>query len=341
MKPDFNQISAWKKIKDSQNLKENLKTKAQVLAAIREFFQNEDFLEMDTPTMVISPDPSPFNEVFESQTVSGERVFFTPSPEFFLKKLLVAGLKNIYQITKAYRDKQEEDPLHLREFTILEWYRSAGDYLDLMKDCESLTIFIQKKLAQKKLFYQGKEIKLTPPWPRISCREAFQKYAGINLDEFLDKKKAIKICQAKGYQVSEKNAWEELYHQVFLNEVEPALLKLPAVIFYDYPAPLAALSQIKKSDPRYAERFEFYLGGLEMGNGYSELTDFREQAKRLRADIQTRKAKKMKVFDYDHDFVNALEEGMPKTTGIAVGVDRLVMLFTDTTDIREVTPFAL
>jgi lysyl-tRNA synthetase class 2 len=340
MKPDFNQISAWKKIKDSQNLKENLKIKAQVLAAIREFLQKEGFLEMDTPTMVTSPDPSPFNEVFESQTVSGERVFFTPSPEFFLKKLLAAGLKNIYQITKAFRDQQEKDPLHLREFTILEWYRSGGDYLDLMKDCESLTGFIQKNLAKEKLFYQGKEIKLSPPWPRISCQEAFEKYANVNLDEFMDIARAGKVCQGKGYQIAGAT-WEELYHQVFLNEIEPQLLKLPAVILYDYPTPLAALSQIKKSDPRYAERFEFYLGGLEMGNGYSELTDPREQEKRLQADIRTRKAKKMKVFDYDRDFVEALKEGMPKTAGIAVGIDRLVMFFTDSSDIREVTPFAL
>ncbi len=334
-------MTSWKKIKENQNLKENLKTKAKILAAIREFFVQEGFLEMDTPTLVTSPDPSPFNEVFELRTMSQERVFLTPSPEFFLKKLLAAGLKNIYQITKAYRDKQEKDPLHLREFTILEWYRDNASYLDLMADCENLLLFLQKKLTQKKLYYQGKEINLTPPWPRISCEEAFKKYAQVDLGEFLEKKKALKICQTKDYQVSQKNTWEELYHQIFLNEVEPELLKFPAVILYDYPAPLAALSQIKKSDPRYAERFEFYLGGLEMGNGYSELTDSQEQEKRLKADIGTRKNKGMKVFDYDHDFMAALKEGIPKTAGIAVGIDRLVMLFVNSSDIREVTPFAL
>jgi len=271
----------------------------------------------------------------------------------------VAGLKNIYQITKAYRDQQEEDSLHLREFTILEWYRNNAAYTDLMEDCENLVSFIQERLNSqiqnskgkiqsanwrtklKTLIYQGRKIDLAPPWPRISCREAFEKYAKVNLDEFLDKKKAIKICRAKGYQASEKTTWEELYHQVFLNEVEPQLVKLPAVILYDYPAPLAALSKIKKSNPQYAERFEFYLAGLEIGNGYSELTDPQEQEKRLKADIKARKAKKMKVFDYDHDFMAALKEGLPKTAGIAVGVDRLAMLFTNSADIREVTPFAL
>ena len=352
-------LASWKRIKKDKKLQENLLVKAQVLAAIREFFGKEGFWEMDTPTLVTSPDPSFFNEVFEIRSLNQERLFLAPSPEFFLKKLLVAGLKNIYQITKAYRDQQEEDSLHLREFTILEWYRNNAAYTDLMEDCENLVSFIQERLNSqiqnskgkiqsanwrtklKTLIYQGRKIDLAPPWPRISCREAFEKYAKVNLDEFLDKKKAIKICRAKGYQASEKTTWEELYHQVFLNEVEPQLVKLPAVILYDYPAPLAALSKIKKSNPQYAERFEFYLAGLEIGNGYSELTDPQEQEKRLKADIKARKAKKMKVFDYDHDFMAALKEGLPKTAGIAVGVDRLAMLFTNSADIREVTPFAL
>lgn len=340
-------MTNWKKIKENPKLKENLLVKAQILGAIREFFQHEGFTEMDTPAMVVSPDPNPFNEVLETKTVSGEKLFFTPSPEFFLKKFLAAGLKNIYQITKAYRDQQEKDPLHLREFTILEWYRDNASYLDLMKDCENLIQDIYQNLTEKvenrkwRLDYQGKEIDLTPPWPKISCKEAFKQYASINLDEFLEEKKAREICQKKGYQITQENTWEELYHQVFLNEIEPELLKFPTLFLYDYPAPLAALSRIKESDPRYAERFEFYLGGLEMGNGYSELTDWQDQEKRLQADVTTRKAKGMKVFDYDHDLIQALKEGLPKTAGIAVGVDRLVMLFTDSTDIHEVAPFAL
>jgi len=340
-------VNFWKKIKSNPLQKEKLLKKAAVLVAIREFFQKKGFIEMDTPTLVTSPDPSPFNEVLETKTLEGQRLFFTPSPEFFLKKLLVARFKNIYQITKAYRDQQENDPLHLHEFTILEWYRDNASYLDLMKDCENLIQDIYQNLTEKvknrkwRLDYQGKEIDLTPPWLRISCKEAFEKFAKINLDEFLEIAKAREICLKKGYQITRENSWEELYHQIFLNEIEPELFKLPALILYDYPAPLAALSKIKKEDSRYAERFEFYLGGLEMGNGYSELTDPVEQEKRLKQDLETRKSKGMKVFDYDHDFVDALKDGLPKTAGIAVGIDRLVMLFTDSGDIHEVAPFAL
>ncbi|PIU35230.1 EF-P lysine aminoacylase GenX [Candidatus Shapirobacteria bacterium CG07_land_8_20_14_0_80_39_18] len=348
---EINQV--WKKIKQNQRLKENFYQKAKILTALREFFAKENFLEIDTPTLVPAPDTNPFNEVFKLEE---KNLFLTPSPEFFIKKFLASGLKNVYQITKAYRDWQEHDPLHLSEFTILEWYRDNATYLELMVDCENLVNHIQQRLFEKcqmsnvkcqnqilnvkTLKYQRQQINLSPPWFRISCKEAFKRYADINLDEFIDINKARKICRQKGYQVDEKNSWEELYHQIFLNEVELRLPKEQPLILYDYPAPLAALSKIKESDPRYAERFEFYIGGLELGNGYSELTDAHEQEKRLKADIETRKSKKMKVFDYDHDFVEALKEGLSKTAGIAVGIDRLVMLFTDSSDIHEVTPLA-
>ncbi len=309
-----------------------------MLKAIREFFEKEEFLEVDTPTLVASPDPNPFNEVFK---IEGKKLYLTPSPEFFIKKLLSLGLKNVYQITKAYREGQENDPQHLNEFTILEWYRNNADYYNLMVDCENLLNYLAEGLKLKTLIYNKQKINLTPPWQKTTCKEAFKKYADINLDEFLEIKTAREICQKKGYQISDKNSWEELYHQVFLNEVEPKLPKEQPLILYDYPSPLAALSKIKDTNFKYAERFEFYIGGLELGNGYSELTDSQEQERRLQADLQTRKEKGMLVFDYDHEFVEALKSGIPKTAGIAVGIDRLVMLFTDCTDIHEVTPLSL
>lgn len=328
--------------------------KSTILKAVREFFEKEGFLEVDTPTLVPSPDPSPFNEVFK---IDGKELYLITSPEFYIKKLLSAGLKNVYQITKSFRDWQEDDPTHLNEFTILEWYRDNSDYTDLMTDCENLVNHVFEKqynqakseklkaksqnLKLKTIKYCDVEIDLTPPWRRISCKEAFKRYANVNLDEFLDINNAREICMDKGYQISDKNTWEELYHQIFLNEVEPQLPKQQPLILYDYPAPLAALSQIKKSDPNYAERMEFYIGGLELGNGYSELTDWEEQEKRLKADIETRKQKGMKVFDYDRELVEALKNGLPKTAGIAVGIDRLIMLLIDSADIHEVTPMGI
>ena len=308
-----------------------LKIREQIIDAIRQFFKSQGFIEVETPLLVPYPDPSPFNEVFEVSPVLGKRAFLTPSPEFFMKKLLASGSGNIFQICKAFRDSPELSPLHNPEFTILEWYRVNADYKNIMTDCENLLNFISQTTPISPIF-------LTPPWLRLSIKESFQKYAGVDLDEFLDFKKAQEICREKGYQVSENSTWEQLYHQIFLNEIEPKLPKDKPVILYDYPAPLAALARLKPTDPRYAERFEFYLAGLEIGNGYSELTDEQEQEKRLKQDIKARKSLGMRLFPYDKDFVAAVKN-LPPCGGIAVGVDRLIMALTGAKTIEEVLPF--
>jgi len=308
-----------------------LKIREQIIDAIRQFFKSQGFIEVETPLLVPYPDPSPFNEVFEVSPVLGKRAFLTPSPEFFMKKLLASGSGNIFQICKAFRDSPELSPLHNPEFTILEWYRVNADYKDIMTDCENLLNFISQTALIS-------PISLTPPWLRLSIKESFQKYAGVDLDEFLDLKKAQEICREKGYQVSKNSTWEQLYHQIFLNEVEPKLSKDSPVILYDYPAPLAALARLKPTDPRYAERFEFYLAGLEIGNGYSELTDGKEQEKRLKQDVEARKSLGMRLFDYDKDFIAAVKN-LPPCGGIAVGVDRLIMALTGAKTIDEVLPF--
>jgi len=309
-----------------------LKIREQIIDAVRQFFKSQGFIEVETPLLVPYPDPSPFNEVFEVSPVLGKRAFLTPSPEFFMKKLLASGSGSIFQICKAFRDSPELSPLHNPEFTILEWYRINADYKDIMVDCEKLISFLSKfKILNLKF-------KIDTPWLRLSIKESFQKYAGVDLDEFLDFKKAQEICREKGYQVSENSTWEQLYHQIFLNEIEPNLPKDKPLILYDYPAPLAALARLKPTDPRYAERFEFYLAGLEIGNGYSELTDGKEQEKRLKQDVEARKSLGMRLFDYDKDFVAAVKN-LPPCGGIAVGVDRLIMALTGAKTIDEVLPF--
>jgi len=308
-----------------------LKIRQEIIDGIRKFFKSQGFTEVETPLLVPYPDPSPFNEVFEVSPVLGKRAFLTPSPEFFMKKILASGAGNIFQICKAFRDSPALSPLHNPEFTILEWYRVSADYKDIMTDCENLLNFISQTTPIS-------PISLTPPWLRISIKEAFKKYAGVDLDEFLNPKKARQICQKKGYQVSKNSTWEQLYHQVFLNEVEPKLPKDKPVILYDYPAPLAALAQVKKDNPNYAERFEFYINGIELGNGYSELNNWQEQERRLKQDIENRKKLGMRLFPYDKDFVEAVKK-LPKCAGIAVGVDRLIMVLTGAKNISEILPF--
>lgn len=311
-----------------------LKIREKIIDSIRDFFKSQGFTEVETPLMTTYPDPSPFNEVFEVHSVAGKKFYLAPSPEFYMKKLLAAGSGNIFQICKAFRDGQES-PIHSPEFTILEWYRTNADYKDIMKDCENLVSFITRN-SQSVIGKLKNNINIIPPWKRISVKEAFAKYANINLDEFLDIKKARKICQKHGYHLNPSHSWEQLYHQIFLNEVEPKLPTQNPLILYDYPAPLAALARLKKDNPNYAERFEFYIAGLELGNGYSELTDSKEQEKRLKKDLTTRKKLGMRLFPYDKEFVTAVGK-MPPCGGIAVGIDRLIMALTDIKTIKEAT----
>jgi lysyl-tRNA synthetase class 2 len=307
------------------------KIRAKILTAIREFFAKEGFWETDTPLLVKHPDPSLYHEVFEIKS-GKEKYYLAPSPEIYLKKLISQGARNIYQITKAFRENEKAGPLHLKEFTILEWYRHQANYLDLIKDCENLIAFIGRKTKLKPPM---------PPYPKITCQEAFARYAGIDLTEFLDISKARSICQKRGYRVTKYDTWEQLYHQTFLNEIEPKLLKLPAFFLYAYPPALAELAQMKKEAPHWAERVEFYSNGLEIGNGYSELADADEQEKRFQKNLKERKKRGMKIFDYDREFIKALRNNFPKTAGMAIGIDRLLMALTGTKDIHLISPFAL
>jgi len=316
------------------------------MKSIRGFFDKQGFVEVDTPTLVRSPDPSQYHEVFEATSLTGEKLYLIPSPEYYLKRLISEGMRNIYQITKCYRDSKEKDPLHRREFTMLEWYRDNADYTDLMADCEKLFEYlfcnvILKTPSEESNARSFASLRMTKiPWPRISCEEAFAKYANVKLDNFTDISHASNICNQKGYN-TKSATWEQLYHQIFLNEVEPELVKIPGVFLYDYPAQLAELSKTKKDNPKYAERFEWYLNGLEIGNGYSELTDWQEQEKRLQEEVNAREMRGMKTFDYDHGLVAALRKGLPKTAGIAVGIDRLTMALTGEKDIVNVSPYNL
>ena len=309
---------------------QSFKIKAQILAAIREFFAQKGFEEVVTPLLVKHPDPSLYHEVFEVRS-SGQIFYLTPSPEIYLKKLIVQGAGNIYEITHSFREN-EAGPQHVQEFAILEWYRNGADYQDLINDCQQMVAKVGQKIGVT-----------TPrkPYPKITCQEAFGRYAEVDLVKFLNINKARFVCRKKGYRVTKMNTWEQLYHQVFLNEIEPKLTKLPGVFLYDYPPRLAELAQTKKTFPYWAERVEFYLNGLEVGNGYSELTDWQEQEKRFKKDLQDRKRRGMKVFDYDHEFIAALKRGLPKTAGMAIGIERLMISLTGIKDIRDVAFYAL
>ena len=337
----------WQKIYHDSTKAASFLVRESVIDAIREFFKSGGFHEVETPLLVPRPGSEPYLEVFETELLrengGRERAFLTTSPELSMKKLLAAGVGNMFQVTKSFRNGEGLGGRHNSEFTILEWYRVAADYREIMADTEGMVRAIAGKMGMgNKLKYQGREYDLGGAWPRIGVAEAFEKFAGIDTEVMLDEAGLVAAAKKKGYKVDGGIRWEQAFFQIIGNEIEPELAKLNTPVFlYDYPVSQAALSRKKDSDRRFAERFEVYLSGMELGNAFSELNDAAEQRARMEADLAERKALGKVEYGLDEDFLMALEWGMPAAAGIAVGVDRLVMLFADTAHINDVLWFPL
>lgn len=333
-------MKTWQKLKRTPALWETYFIREKVIKAIRSYFDSNGYHEVETPTLIARPPAESYLDVFTTTLLDRHRnptpAYLSTSPEVPLKKLLVAGIGDCYSLTKSFRNMETQSTTHNPEFTILEWYRVGVDYRAIMDDCERLLLSIHQSLHPgTHLAYQGKTVDLTPPWERLTMTEAFAKYADVDFEKFLDMDGARRVAKEKGYVFTKNTTWEELYNQLFLNEVEPKLGQGKPTILYEFPGSMAALAKKKASDPRYAERFEFYIEGLELGDAYSELTDAVEQEERFKKELTEIKRLGKTAYDYDHDFIAALKEGMPACSGIAVGVDRLIMLFADTLNIAD------
>lgn len=297
--------------------------RAEVLAGIRRFFDGRGFREVVTPALVTSPGMEPHIRPFRVTTAAGAPVgYLQTSPEFAMKKLLAGGLERIYQLAPVWRDEPDA-PTHRREFTMLEWYRAYAGTEDIMRDVEELVASLAPDDAR-----------FRPPWPRLRVRDLFAEHAGVDLvrDDLAAAARRLGLHPDAG------DTWDDLYHRIWLDVVEPRLPADRAVFVTRYPASQAALAVVDE-DPdgsRWARRFEIYAGGLELGNAFEELTDPVEQRRRFVADMELRRAIYGDDFPpspVDEDFIAALEEGMPPSGGIAMGVDRLVMLIAGEGDI--------
>jgi lysyl-tRNA synthetase class 2 len=342
-------MKTWQRLKQHPDRLKPFWVREQVIDAIRSHFKAQKFHEIETPKLIPQPSTEPFLEVFETQLKYADgnayTAFLPSSPEFSIKKLLAAGIGSCFEICKSFRNGEGKSGRHNPEFTILEWYRTPGDYTDVMKDCEEMfasiykTVFPQNKDVSLPLPYQGKTYALAGPWERISVEQAFERYAQITTDELLSEELLLKRAKEKGYSVDSSTTWEQIYNQILFNEIEPKLGTKTPTFLYDYPASQAALSLKKVSDPRFAERFEVFLAGFELGNAFSELTDWKEQEARCLADLAERKKLGKTEYGMDTDFIEALKMGMPRTGGIAMGVDRIAALFADVPEIQDVLFF--
>jgi lysyl-tRNA synthetase class 2 len=313
-------------------------TRTKVESAIREFFSGEGFLETRTPLLVPCPGMETHIRTFKVDRISGEPTYLPTSPEFAMKRLLVGGLPRIFQICPAFRDEQPSST-HRPEFTLLEWYRSNAGYEDIMRDTERLFESVAIKLFGKpELVFQGQKISVATPWPRLRIRDLFKEHAGVDLVRTSTAEALATECKRLGLAPDSRDTWDDLYFRIWLNVVEPRLPADRAAFVMRYPKSQAALSVVDRDadGSEWAKRFELYAGGIELGNAFEELTDPREQRRRFVEDMELRE--RIYGADFpktplDEGFLAALEEGLPPSGGIAVGVDRMVMLFGDEPEI--------
>lgn len=290
----------------------NLKLRARIIQAIRTFFESRGFLEVETPLRIPANAPEEHIEPLRS----GE-LYLQTSPELCMKRLLCRGHDRIFQICRCWRS-DERGSRHIPEFTMLEWYRSESDYETLMKDCELLLQHVSKSCFDSNtVCYESIPIALNEAFTRVSVRDAFNEYTDVTMED------AVR---------------DGSFDEIMVTQIEPALVLDKPVLLVDYPIEMAALARPKPGDPAVAERFELYAGGLELANGFSELNDPVEQRLRFLEANRRRNRNGLPPLPIPEPFLRELAN-MPPSAGIALGVDRLVMLFAGATQIDEVIAF--
>lgn len=308
-----------------------IRKRGEVLAAVRQFFAHRDFIEVETPLLV----PSPGLEIHLDAVPAGAGYLIT-SPEYQMKRLLAAGFERIYQICKCFR-AGEHGPIHASEFSMIEWYRGFASLDAIIRDTEELVHAVCGPAA----VVGGRRIAVTPPWPRITVRDAMLRWAGIHVDGGESASDLATAVRAEGIEVDRDAAWDDVFFAAFLARVEPQIAALEhALILEDWPAPLAALARRRPDAPHTALRFEAYVGGIELANAFDELTDAKEQRERFESDIRLRAARGRATYPIDEKLIAALDEGLPPSAGIALGFDRLVMLATGAEHIDDVLTFS-
>lgn len=301
---------------------ERLKKRATMVRALREHFDRCAFLEVETPAMVPSPGLDLHLDAFPIAGAEPARWLIT-SPEYQMKRILAGGAPRIYQICRAFR-RGEVGERHEPEFTMLEWYRAFAGPDEVMRDTEHAAAHAAQAVLGGSTVIPARTapVDLAPPWDRITVAEAFARYANIDVEALL----------ASG----PPEEAEETFFRVLALQVEPQLGRFRPVFVTDWPASMASLAQLDPRNPKVAQRFEAYVDGVELCNGFGELIDPVEQRTRLERDQAARAAKSLPVYPIDEGFLGALEEGLPPCAGNALGVDRLVMLTLGAASIEDV-----
>ena len=316
----------------NKEVREKFIKRTKIIQFIRKYLNDLGFLEVETPMMHPIPGGAEAKPFITYHNTLEMNLYLRIAPELYLKRLLVGNFEKIYEINRSFRN-EGISPLHNPEFTMLELYSAYGDYKEMMEITENLLTTLVKNLYGKlKITYQGKEIDFSLPWEKITWSDVFKKVGITNWKDLAEVKKKIKEFQLEIEEEKQNNLFE-LLDFIFKKKIQPDLINPTFVI--DYPVEISPLAKSKKDNPEITERFELFIGGLEVANAYSELNDPIEQYTRF---YEKAKGDKEKI---DFDYIEALEYGMPPAGGLGIGIDRLVMILTDSPSIREVILFPL
>jgi lysyl-tRNA synthetase, class II len=317
---------------------ELFKTRSKILTLVRQFLNNSGFMEVETPVLQVlygGTNAKPFKTNINAYDMD---MYLRVAPELYLKRLLVGGYEKIYELGKNFRN-EGVDQTHNPEFTMIEWYEAYIDYQGVMDRAEKLYKFIAQELFGKLELQIGeKTVDISHTWPRVTMLDSIKKYLNFDIEEKSDEE-IQGICEKNNINIRGKNSRGQMIMEVFDKLVTPQLIDPIWII--DYPKEVSPLARVHRKDPRFVERFECYIMGKEIGDGWSEIIDPVTQRSRFENEQMAMKAGNDEAHPMDNDFIEALEYGMPPIGGIGVGIDRLVMLFTNKWSIREILFFPI
>jgi lysyl-tRNA synthetase class 2 len=322
----------------NEKSRDRLRQRSQIIAATRNFLMDRGFLEVETPMLHTIPGGAAAKPFTTHHNALNMNMYLRIAPELFLKRLVVGGLSDkVFEINRNFRN-EGISPRHNPEFTMLELYQAYADYHDMMQLTEDLFQYAATRvLGTLKITYGEREIDLSSPWRRKSMLELVKEATDVDFDQFKTAEEAILAAKKFGVHVEKTANWGKVVEAVFGEKVEHTLIQPTHVT--DMPLDISPLAKIHRTNPRLTERFETYINCWEVANAFSELTDPVDQRERFEAQVKNRESGDEEAHHMDHDFITALEHGMPPTGGLGIGMDRMIMLLTNAPSIRDVISF--
>jgi len=322
----------------NESTRDTLRKRSLIIQKIREYLVNLGFLEVETPMLQTQAGGASARPFITHHNTLDMDMYLRIAPELYLKRLLVGGIsEKIFELNRNFRN-EGISPRHNPEFTMVEMYQAYVDYNDMMNLIENLVSSVAKDvLGTTKITFQGKEIDLTPPWDRKTMLGAVKEYTGLDFTDVLSIAQAKKMAEEIGIEVEDNANWGQIVEAVFEERVEPHLIQPVHII--DYPREISPLAKVHRDNPRLTERFESRINGWEICNAFSELTDPIDQRTRFEAQAKAKAQGDEEACEVDEDFLTALEYGMPPAGGMGIGIDRIVMLLTNSPSIRDVIAF--